>query len=104
MAHKNLLAIVTMMILVGSTGSAQSEPTLEDLLTIDRLIEDGNWRALYTFVDTNPRLTEGNSPLAAELQTFKDDVERGQLNTFNAPSAAPAAAATPGLNDSIGIY
>ncbi len=91
MANKNLVAIVTMMILIGSSGHAQTEPSIQDLLTIDKLIEDGDWRALYTFVSANPRLTTGTSPLAQELQAFKDDVESGQLNTFD---AAPAPAAT----------
>lgn len=95
MANKRLLAIVTMMILVGSTGGSRSEPTLQDLFTIDKLIEEGDWRALYSFVDANPRLTDGDSPLAAELQSFKDDVESGQLNVFDAtPSPVQENVAT----------
>lgn len=89
------------MILVGSSGGARSEPTLQDLLTIDKLIEDGDWRALYTFVNSNPRLTEGASPLATELQSFKDDVESGQLNAFNAAPASSSADAEPQANASI---
>lgn len=104
MANKKLMAIVTMMVLLGADASAQSDPTLEDLLTIDKLIQDGDWRALYTYVEANPRLTAGSSPLAQELQSFKDDIERGQLNTFDAGPSAPQQDASRTDNDSAAIY
>lgn len=84
MANNRLLAVVTMMILAGSFNSAHADPTLEDLQTIDKLIQDGNWDDLYSFVNSNPRLTDGQTALATELQSFKADVEQGQLSSFDA--------------------
>lgn len=84
MANNRLLAIVTILILVGSSGSAQQEPSIEELLTIEKLIDGGDWRALYTYVEANPRLTAGDSPLATELRSFVDDAKRGRLNRFDA--------------------
>lgn len=83
MADRKLLAIVTVLILVGSSGSAQQDASINDLLEIERLIEDGDWRALYSFLLENPQLTVGNSPLAMQLQSFSADVESGRLDRFN---------------------
>lgn len=82
MADKKLLAIVTVLILVGSSGAAQQNASINDLLEIERLIEGGDWRALYSFLLENPQLTAGNSPLAMELQSFSEDVKSGRLDTF----------------------
>lgn len=102
MANNKLLAIVTVMILMGS--NAESEPTLEDLITIDRLIETGNWRALYNYIEANPRLTTGTSALAGELRTFTNDVKSGQLNVFNAPPAPGVTTTESEAGAGVSIY
>lgn len=94
MANNRLLAVVTVLLLVGSTGDAQDNVTLQELQAIESLIAGKDWRALYTYVVANPKLTAGNDPLAVELRSFVDDAKRGLLNTFNAapsPSAPPTA-------------
>ena len=90
MAEKRLLAIVTVLLLMGTSGNAQQGPSINDLRTIERLIEGGDWRALYTYIDANPRLTAGNSALAVELRSFAEDAERGRLNQFDAPQSSRA--------------
>ncbi len=59
---------------------------MQELLTIEKLVEGGDWRALYTYVRANPKFTSGTSALAAELRSFVTEVERGQLNRFDAVS------------------
>lgn len=84
-ADKRLLAIVTVLILMGTSGGAQEGPSIDELRTIEDLIEGGDWRALYSYVDSNPNLTAGNGPLATELRSFSEDVEQGRLDQFDAP-------------------
>lgn len=90
MTNNNLLAIVTVLILVGSSGSAQQEPSIQELLTIEKLIDDGDLRALYAYLEGNPNLTAGEGPLAVELRSFVDDAKRGRLTGFDAPSSTQA--------------
>ncbi|WP_299917987.1 hypothetical protein [uncultured Roseobacter sp.] len=101
MANNNLIAVVTMLVLMGSSGAAQQEPSIDELLTIEKLIDGGDWRALYTYVQANPRLTAGSSPLASELRSFVDDAKRGLLNRFDAPPGNQAAASTATSNQRI---
>ncbi|MFK7882453.1 hypothetical protein [Roseobacter sp.] len=101
MANNNLIAIVTILILTGSSGSAQQEPSIDELLTIEKLIEGQNWRALYTYVEANPQLKSGSSPLASELRSFVDDAKRGLLNRFD---AAPSVSANAATGSSVAIY
>lgn len=91
MANQNLLAIVTILILTGTSGAAQQEPSLDDLLTIEKLIDSGDWLGLYSYVSAKPGLTTGQGPLAVELRDFVDEVKRGQLTTFNAVEGTPNA-------------
>ncbi|MEE4186881.1 MAG: hypothetical protein V2I76_00350 [Roseobacter sp.] len=86
MADKKLLAIVTVLILIGSSGAAQQEASISDLQQIEKLIEVGDWRALYSYLVSNPQLTVGTSPLALELRAFSEDVESGRIDTFNVAS------------------
>ncbi len=93
MANNRLLTIVTILALVGSSGSAQQEPSIEDLLTIEKLLSDREWRALYVYLEANPQLTVGETPLALELRGFMDDAKRGQLIGFDAPASTSTAEA-----------
>lgn len=86
MASKNLLAIVTVLVLMGSSAHAQQELSMQELRTIEKLVESGDWRALYTYVRANPSFTSGTGALAVELRSFVTEVERGQLNRFDAVS------------------
>ncbi len=100
MASKNLLAIVTMLVLLGSSAHAQQELSMQELLTIEKLVEGGDWRALYTYVRANPKFTSGTGALAAELRSFVTEVERGQLNRFDAVSDDQSVQGTRTLNGS----
>ncbi len=73
-----------MLILMGSSGAAQDDISLQELQAIESLISGKDWRALYTYVVANPKFTSGNDPLAVELRSFVDDTKRGFLNTFDA--------------------
>jgi hypothetical protein len=73
---------------MGSSGSAQQGPSLEDLLTIERFIDGGDWRALYAYLETKPDLMAGQGPLATELRSFVEDVELGRLDQFDAPTGS----------------
>lgn len=83
--------------MMGSSGSAQEEPSIDELLTIEKLIAGQDWRALYTYVEANPNLKSGNNPLAVELRSFVDDAKRGLLNRFDADRGAPGRG-RPGSN------
>jgi hypothetical protein len=103
-ASKNLFAIVTMLILMGGSAHAQQELTMQELLTMEKLIESGDWRALYTYVRMNPNLTAGTGALAVELRSFVSEVERGQLNrfyTFSDDQSLQGTTSQPGLESRI---
>lgn len=104
MANNGLLAIVTVLILIGQPGHAQSDPTIEELLTIEKFIETGNWRALFIYVEANPKLSSGNSPLAVELRSFANEVESGKLNAFNAGPAQTLEDEGPQSDANFSIY
>lgn len=101
MANPRLLAIVTILVMTGTSGASQEEPSLNDLLTIEKLIDSGDWRGLYTYVAAKPNLVAGEGPLAVELRGFVDEVKRGQLTSFN---AARNGASANGQTDPAGIY
>lgn len=91
MANNKLLAIVTVLSLMATHGSAQQQdPSVEELLTIEKLLSDREWRALFVYLEANPQLTTGQSALAVELRAFVDDAKRGQLFGFDAPASASA--------------
>lgn len=77
---------MTFLVLTGTSVNAQQGAGLNELRMLEKLIEIGDWRALYTFVDANPGLTAGDGALAIELRGFVDDVETGRLNRFDAPA------------------
>lgn len=105
MANNNLLAVVTILVMMGSSGAAQQEPSIEDLLTVEKLINGGNWRALFSYVQGNPRLTTGDGPLATELRSFVDDAKRGTLTGFDATTRNQASGgATPQTESVASIY
>lgn len=99
MANNKLLAIVTVMMMLGT--HAKSEPTLDDLIVIEGLIGAADWRALYDYVQENPRLVVGSSALATELRSFTNDVDAGQLSIFD---ASPAATTAPDADGLASIY
>lgn len=84
MANSRLLAIVTILILMGQSAHSQQSPSIDELQAMERMIEDGDWRGLYDYVEANPNLTAGEGALANELRSFVDEVERGQLRNFDA--------------------
>ena len=111
MAHSRLLTVVTVLLMVGGAVGAQDEPGLDDLLTIEKLIDAREWQALYYFIVANPQLTEGQSPLAAELRSYVEDAKRGRLVGFDAPAeqrqpvaTQSASSASASLSPDVSIY
>ena len=100
MAHSRLLTVVTILLMIGGASGAQEEPALDDLLTIEKLIDAREWRALYYFIVANPQLTQGDSPLAVELRSYVDDAKRGRLVGFDAPVVEQQPVARQALNNS----
>ncbi len=82
MPNNKLLAIVTIMVMVGSNAKAQQLFTIDELLEIESLISGKDCGALYSYLASNPKMTTGSDPLAAELRSFRVDVEAGRLDCF----------------------
>jgi hypothetical protein len=101
MPDKRLLAIVTVMMMVGTQGQAQQQPfSIAELRKIEALISGRDCGALYDYVASNPRLTFGRDPLAVELRSFQQEVETGRLECYSSQRLAfQQGAATAGSAD-----
>ena len=55
------------------SGAAYAAYQPEDFDRIESLIEDGNWVALRTYINENPRILDCNDQLAEELRRFLND-------------------------------
>jgi hypothetical protein len=98
MFHPRLIAVVTALVLLGTTGSSRADYDLSQLQEIEGLISSRNCEGLWLYVKSNPTMMVGSDPLASELRTFVAATERGQLDCFAsrsagglAPAAVPAA-------------
>ncbi|MGL4310940.1 MAG: hypothetical protein ACRCSU_10670 [Paracoccaceae bacterium] len=97
MPNQRLLAILTMLIMTGTTGSARSELSVGDLQSIEGLIQGQDCTALWEHLRVTPRLRRGNDPIAVELRKFYNSTRRGDLNCF---SGRGGIFATPQSSDS----
>ena len=97
MPNNKLLAIVTVMVMVGTNSNAQQLFSIEDLRKIESLIAGKDCGALYSYIASNPRMTLGNDPLAAELRSFRQDVETGRLDCY-VPQRFAFQGSTPTAN------
>jgi hypothetical protein len=64
-----LIAVVTALLMIAPAGRAAAA-TLDQLVTIDNMIAQRDWGALWSYVNANPSLLVGNDPLAVELRRF----------------------------------
>ncbi|MDD9921783.1 MAG: hypothetical protein OXQ92_05815 [Boseongicola sp.] len=85
MAERRLIAIITAMLLVPNSATAQESATIDQLRQIEEMVTNRAWRQLYDYLSANPRIVSGNGPLATELCGFVTDVERGNLDVFVSP-------------------
>ena len=110
MFHPRLIAVVTALVLLGTTASSRAEYDLSQLQAIEGLISSRNCEGLWLYVKSNPTIMVGTDPLASELRTFVAATERGQLDCFAsrssgstapapAPTTAPAAVPTPPVTE-----
>ena len=83
---RKLVAVVTAMMLVAPPARSQDQYSLSELLTLDGLIGAQDCGGLWSHLQGNPALMAGNDPLARELRTFAESVQRGALNCFAAGS------------------
>ena len=108
MFHPRLIAVVTALVLLGTTGSSRAEYDLSQLQAIEGLISSRNCEGLWLYVKSNPTMMVGTDPQASELRTFVAATERGQLDCFAsrssgsaapAPTTAPAAVPAPPVTE-----
>ena len=86
MPNSRLVAIVTALVLIGGTPGAFAEMTLEQLLVIERYIQNKDTVGLLRYLQSNPTLLEGDDPLAVELQVFVDSMEDNLIGNLSASS------------------
>ena len=84
MPNSRLVAIVTALVLVAGTPGAHAEMTLEQLLVIERYIQNKDTVGLFRYLQSNPTLLEGDDPLAVELQVFVDSMEDDLIGNLSA--------------------
>ena len=72
--HKILsISLSAALVSARLTGTAEAAYQPEDFEQIETLIEDGNWVALRTYLNENPRILDCNDDLAAELRRFLEN-------------------------------
>lgn len=79
MANRRILAIVTALVMLGSSASAQQTASIAELRQIEFLVSNEKWAELYNLVLANPRLTQGDDPLSLELRNFLRQVSLGRI-------------------------
>lgn len=85
MAERRLIAIIAAMLLVANGAKGQDATSVDDLRLIEDLVTKRAWRPLYDYLTDNPHIVRQKSPLASELCSFVQDVERGNLDVFVSP-------------------
>ncbi|MEZ5887036.1 MAG: hypothetical protein R3D56_09170 [Paracoccaceae bacterium] len=92
MPDPRLLAIVTALVLMGGTLPGKAEFSLDQLKTIEQLVLSHDSLALGSYLAANPRLTQGDDPLARELRTFQNCLSSGRLDCFASQRTVTATA------------
>lgn len=80
MPNRKLLAIVTVLLNLGSGSLAQEAYTIDQLREVERLVTGRDCGGLQTFLSDNPILTAGEDALAVELRTFMSNVNFGLID------------------------
>ena len=76
-----IIAIVTALLLVVPAGRS-SAASIDQLVTINRMVSQRDWAALRDYIAANPSLVEGSDPLAVELGRFVASMNRETLDTY----------------------
>ncbi|WP_284162722.1 hypothetical protein [Frigidibacter sp. SD6-1] len=92
MPDPRLLAIVTALVLLGSGAPCRADFSLDQLKTIEQLVLSRDSLALGRYLASNPRLTQGDDPLARELRSFQNCMSSGRLDCFASQRTVTAAA------------
>jgi hypothetical protein len=100
MPNKRLLAVLTALILASGAPSVNASYTFSDLVEIERLLLEGDWRGLRAHLLRTPALLEGDHPLAAELRDFVASVDGGALGFLATAPELPDIATVQSLQDS----
>ena len=85
MPNPRLTAIITALMLSGATMPLYADYTLDQLRQIEHLVIMKDTAGLGRLLATDPRLAQGEDPLARELRGFLSCYERGRLNCFASP-------------------
>ena len=96
MANRRILAIVTALVLMGTSASSQQAASIAELRQIELLVSNQRWVELYNLVLRTPRLVQGTDPLANELRNFMRQVSLGRVADL-APTSRPPSLELPEL-------
>lgn len=94
MPDPRLIAIVTALVLMGSGTPGRADFSFDQLKTIEQLVLSRDSLALGRYLAANPRLTQGDDPLARELRSFQNCMSSGRLDCFASQRTVTAAADT----------
>ena len=78
--------LLTVLTAITISAGAYAELTLEQLLVIERYIQDKDTVGLFRYLKSNPALLQGDDPLAVELQLFVDSMEDDLIGNLSASS------------------
>ena len=79
MANRKILAIITALVMVGTSASSQQTTSIGELRYIEELVSTERWAELYSLILRYPRLTQGTDPLSLELRDFMRQVSLGRV-------------------------
>ncbi len=94
--NRKLKITLAAMIVAGQIGgsSAAAAPTVDQLLTLQDHLSQGNFDAIVAFVDKNPTILESETPLAGLLSDLVAMVESGASLTGLPPEMIAQLEAT----------
>lgn len=101
MPDSKLIAIITALSLISSTGGSFAQNSLARLQQLEQLIVRKDCGGMRNFISDNPDLTQGNDPLAVELRSYANKLDNGLINCFAAPEPGSEVARDEGSTDTI---
>lgn len=93
MANQRILAIVTALVMLGTTASSQQNASISELREIEFLVSNQRWAQLHSMIVNKPTLLQGSDPLSVELREFVRQVSLGRVAGL-APALRQAPATT----------
>jgi len=101
MPDPRLMAIITALSLISSTGAGVAQDSFAKLQQLEKLIVSKDCGGMRNFIGANPELTQGNDPLAVELRSYVNKLDNGLINCFAAPEPGSELARDDDRNDQI---